>query len=151
MNDEFENQKRRSFLQVLFKAARLANDFSLERSRQETGQDWLRPAHTNLFPHITFDGIRLTELAERLGVTKQAVQVLVDDLTESGMVERVPDPADGRAKLIRWSEQGREGLVEGVGMLARIEREFADVLGEEELRITHSTLLRLIEHLEEPD
>lgn len=146
--DEFDGQKRRSFLQVLFKAARLANESSLQRLRERSGQDWLRVSHTRLFPHIPFDGIRLTDLADRLGVSKQAVQVLVDDLTEAGMVDRVPDPEDGRAKLIRWSEQGRDGLRDGVGMLDELAAELIDVVGDDAFTTTHQTLLALVDHYE---
>lgn len=144
----FSEQKRRSFLQVLFKAARLANEYSLEQIRNATGEDWIRPSHTNLFPHIPFDGIRLTDLADRLGVTKQAAQVLVDDLVQGGFLERVPDPDDGRAKLIRWSERGRQGLAHGVGFLQELEEELGAEIGDADLARTHDTLLGLIDVLE---
>lgn len=145
----FEDQKRRSFLQVLFKVARLANEKALKRARAASGEDWLQPAHTRLFPHIDFEGIRLTDLADRLGVTKQAVQTRVDDLAEAGMVERVPDPKDGRAKLIRWSEDGMQGLRDGLDLLRALEEEFAEIVGEQQIHQAHETLLKLMDVLEE--
>lgn len=145
--DSFEAEKLRSFVQVLFKAARLANERALGDLRAATGQQWVRPAHTNLFPHISFDGIRLTELASRLGVTKQAAQALVDDLMAAGAVERVPDPEDGRAKLIRWSAKGRRGLSDGLGFLFDLERELAEVVGPEDLAIAHRVLVGIVDHL----
>ncbi len=144
---EFEEAKRGSFLQVLFKAARLANEDSLERLRERTGHD-VRATHTALFPHITYEGLRLTELADRVGVTKQAVQQLVDEMEAMGMVERVPDPTDGRAKLIRWSEAGKRGIADGVMMLRGLENRYAERVGEERLRVAHEVLLEVVDLLE---
>ncbi len=147
---DFEDLKRRSFLQVLFKVARLANEEGIARTRTASGDDRVRVAHTKLFPFITFEGVRLTYLAERLGVSKQAVQQLVDELDEMGVTERVPDPSDGRAKLIRFSERGRAGLIHGLGVLGALERELAAVVGPQEMSATHETLLKLLEHLDAP-
>lgn len=148
-DEHFDAKKRRSFLQVLFKAARLTNEMALERVRQATGDERIRPAHTALFPHIDAEGKRLTELADTLGVTKQAVQQLVDDLEEMELVERVPDPSDGRAKLIRWSQSGREGIDHGLGLLMELEGELAEVVGEDELGAAHEVLLRVVDWLED--
>jgi DNA-binding MarR family transcriptional regulator len=144
----FEERKRRSFFQVLFKAARLINEMALERVREATGDERIRPAHTSLFPHIDAEGKRLTQLADKLGVTKQAVQQLVDDLEQMGFVERVPDPSDGRAKLIRWSSSGRDGLDAGLGLLMEFERELAEEIGAGELRAAHEVLLRVVDWVE---
>lgn len=146
--DAFEARKRASFLQVLFKVARLANEAGIARAREAAGDERLRVAHTALFPHITFEGIRLTHLAERVGVTKQAVAQLVDELEDMGVVERVPDPSDGRAKLIRFSARGQEGLLLGLGVLGELERELAAAVGAKELAAAHRTLLALLEVLE---
>ncbi len=147
-DEAFEERKRRSFLQVLFKAARLTNEMALERVREATGDDRIRAAHTSLFPHIDSEGIRLTALSDRLGITKQAVQQLVDDLEEIGLVERVPDPSDGRAKLIRWTTAGRDGIDVGLGILFELEGELAAVVGKEKMRAAHEVLLRIIEEVE---
>lgn len=149
--DDFEGLKQRNALQVLFKAARLANEEGIRRAREAAGDDRIRVAHTTLFPHVTFDGIRLTELADKLGVTKQAVQQLVDELEELGMFERVPDPEDGRAKLIRWTDTGRAAIVDGLGVLGAFGAELAEVVGIDAWDTTHATLLAVIEHLESSD
>ena len=52
-------------------------------------------------------GTRLTELARRAGVTKQAMMVVVDELEVRGFVRRTPDPDDGRAKVVRLTARGR--------------------------------------------
>ena len=145
---DFEELKRASFLQVLFKVARLANEQAIARARAVAGDDRIRVAHTTLLPFITFEGVRLTEMAEKVGVSKQAVQQLVDELEQMGLVERIPDPTDGRAKLIRFSERGKEGLIQGLGVLEDFEGELARIAGPDELAAAHATLLKLLDALE---
>src|ERR671924_891491 len=76
----------------------------------ERGYGDIRPAHGCVFGFIErTGGARLTALADRSGLTKQAVGEVVADLEGMGYVERVPDPGDGRAKIIRLTDRGREG------------------------------------------
>ncbi|MCB9740082.1 MAG: MarR family transcriptional regulator [Deltaproteobacteria bacterium] len=145
---DFEALKRRSLLQVLFKAARLANEEAIGRVREALGDDRIRVTHTNLFPHIPFEGIRLTALAARLGISKQAVQQLVDELDALGVLERRPDPADGRARLICWTERGRAGLVHGIGILDGLAAEVAADVDADDLAATHRVLLAMVDRWE---
>ncbi|MCP4810099.1 MAG: MarR family transcriptional regulator [Proteobacteria bacterium] len=151
MSDAFEQAKRASLAQVLFKTARLVNEEGISRLRQVSGHDNLRVAHTALFPHIDLEGTRLTELARRVGITKQAVGQLVDELEQMGALERVKDPSDGRAKLIRFSTEGRQGLLAGLVVLGSIESELAVALGRERVHRLHEDLLALLDHLESQD
>lgn len=142
-----EEAKRASVPQLLFKCARVLNDQSLARLREVTGKEGLRPAHTGLFPHIDLEGTRLTTLAERMGISKQAVAQLASELVEMELLERVPDPSDGRAKLIRFAG-GTTGLLHGLQVLAEIESELAEEIGAEEMRALHRILLKLHDALE---
>src|SRR5690349_11406665 len=54
--------------------------------------------------------ITVSELAERLEITKQGAGQLVDDMERRGYVERRPDPTDGRARLLYLSDKGRAAL-----------------------------------------
>jgi DNA-binding MarR family transcriptional regulator len=139
-------QLPRSTFELLFRAARLVNEAAIARVQAAGGT--LRVAHTQLFPHITSDGIRLTELAERIGVTKQAIGPLVDDLEHEGVVERVEDPRDRRAKRIRWTRKGQRALLHGLSVLAELERELADEVGKTRLAELAITCERLIGTLE---
>ncbi|HEY7340701.1 MAG TPA: MarR family winged helix-turn-helix transcriptional regulator [Ktedonobacterales bacterium] len=65
-----------------------------------------RPAFHPVFQWCKPEGSRLSELAEMCGVTKSAMTQLVDVLVSLGYVERVPDPRDGRATLIRRTDRG---------------------------------------------
>ncbi len=143
-----ERAKRGSISQLLFKCARLLNETALARARERSGLD-VRPAHTTIFPHLDLEGTRLTELARRLGVSKQAAGQLVDELVEMGVLERVPDPVDARAKLIRFGRRrGGLALMEGLAVLGEIEGKLADELGRQRIDALHETLLRLLAVLE---
>ena len=136
-------QLPRSTFELLLRAARLVNERAIARIQRD-GDTRLRLAHTQLFPHITFEGIRLTEVAKRLEVTKQAISPLVDELVDAGMVERIADPVDQRAKLIRWTRAGRRALQHGLGVLARLERELAPAVGPARMIALAATLEALI-------
>jgi DNA-binding MarR family transcriptional regulator len=144
----FEATRDTATLQLLFKASRLANEHALSRLASAPDGGRLRPAHTALFPHLDFDGIRLTDLASRAGVTKQAVGQLIDDLAEMGVVERVSAPGDRRAKLIRFSRRGYAGLMHGLGVLVEIQEGLATAVGARRLRELHQTLGLVISALE---
>ena len=74
-------------------------------------------------------GTRLTELARRAGVTKQAVMVVVDELEVRGLVCRTPDPDDGRAKVVRLTARGRTLAAECRRAVAAVETRTRRTLG----------------------
>lgn len=88
---------------------------------------------TNVFYCLLGGGLRLTELAERTHTTKQAMLYTVNRLEEAGYVERVPDPADGRAKVIRLTQRGWELRREADEIVAGMEEECARRLGEQKM------------------
>lgn len=101
----------------------------------------IRPGHGCVFSNIQPEGSRLTELAERACMTKQTVGEVASDLEGLGYVERVPDPADGRAKIIRLTERGREAQVIGRDLVDGLERDWGERYGEENV----ATLRRALE------
>ncbi len=108
------------------------------------GFDDQRPSDDAAFAHIPPEGIRLTELARRAGVTKQAMAEVVASLESRGYLERSLDPSDGRAKLIRFSERGWASVAVALDALQEIEGELVEDLGRPRvagLRSTLSTIL----------
>jgi DNA-binding MarR family transcriptional regulator len=102
-----------------------------ERLRHE-GFEHVREGHGCVFGFIDIEhGSRLTELAERAGLTKQAVGEAATELERLGYVERVPDPTDRRAKIIRLTPSGLEACLTGRRIFAEIESEWAEEFGEE--------------------
>jgi DNA-binding MarR family transcriptional regulator len=100
----------------------------------------IRVTHGCVFGNIDPEGSRLTELAERAHMTKQSVGEVTSDLEKRGYLERVPDPADGRAKIIQLTERGREAQTIGRGLIDDIEREWAERYGEERVAALREAL-----------
>ena len=78
--------------------------------------------HHPVFESLDPEGTRLTVLAARAGMTHQAMGELVRELEDRGLVERVPDPGDGRARLVRLTDDGRDVVRAAVREIAVIER-----------------------------
>src|SRR5215208_4940339 len=99
---------------------------------REEGFEHVREGYGCVFGFIDIDeGSRLTELAERAGLTKQAVGEVIPELEQLGYLTREPDPRDRRAKIIKLTPKGRDACLTGRRLFAEIEREWADQLGED--------------------
>jgi DNA-binding MarR family transcriptional regulator len=111
----------------------------------EEGYTDIRPGHGCVFRFIAPEGSRLTDLAERAGLTKQAVGEVVDDLVGLGYVERIPDPTDRRAKLVRLTERGRAGTVAARRIFDDIEGRWGEEVGPERMAALRETLEAVID------
>jgi DNA-binding MarR family transcriptional regulator len=103
------------------------------------------PAQGRVFARIGPRGTRLTDLAEMAQVTKQTAGFLVDQLEKGGYVERVPDPSDGRSRLVRIVERGRAAQALAAEVEQQIEAEWTRHLGAGEMARLTRTMIRLRE------
>lgn len=108
------------------------------------GFDDIRPTHGCVFRFVDRDGIRLTDLAELAGMTKQACGEILDDAQRLGYVERIADPADRRAKLVILTDRGRAAQAAGREIFAAIEAEWAERYGASEV----ASMRALLEEIE---
>ncbi len=104
-----------------------------------------RVVHHNVMAHVTHEGLRLTELAELAGITKQAMSELVIDLEELGYLQRWSDPTDGRAKLIGFTNKGRDAVEAAMRAFEHIDDILAKRLGSGTLQALRGGLLATIE------
>jgi DNA-binding MarR family transcriptional regulator len=140
LDDALRAQTAASTGQLLLRAARLLDERALSRLAAIPGAPPVRPAHTRLFPHLSFQGLRVTALARRLGVSKQAVAPLIAELVAWGVVEQAPDPSDRRALLVRFTPQGLAALTHGLGLLAELEAEITHEVGPERAAVFREVL-----------
>jgi DNA-binding MarR family transcriptional regulator len=103
------------------------------------------PAQARVFQRIAPGGSRLTDLAEQATITKQSAGFLVDQLERAGYVERVPDPSDARARLIRIAERGRQTLPIAASVVSEVEAGWAEHLGKRRMGQLREILARLRE------
>jgi DNA-binding MarR family transcriptional regulator len=135
---------REDFVFLLFTAAD-ALVVELSRRMRAAGFGDVRGAHGCVFGNIDPDGgMRLTELAELAGMTKQAVGEAVTDLEKLGYAERVPDPSDGRAKIIRLTKRGAAAQRAGFAFIAEIEREWIERFGQQPVDQVRALLLDVV-------
>lgn len=135
---------------LLIRCGQLWGDLAIESVNREAGAPVLREAHTRLLPYLqSADGIRITDLAHAVGVTKQAVQPLVSELATIGIVRIEPDPQDARARRVFLTDFGIEALLHGTGILLRIEAEVQPRLGKSAATVLKKHLAALLQLLQD--
>jgi DNA-binding MarR family transcriptional regulator len=107
----------------------------------------LRPVHGMLFQVLRGPGATSSEIAERLGVTKQAAGQMVDDLERRGYLRREAHPDGGRRRLVVLTDRAHAHLAVAGRVLHGLEAELAAQLGDEELARLRVDLARLTRHL----
>jgi DNA-binding MarR family transcriptional regulator len=112
----------------------------LERDLHAAGFEDVRSAHGAVFQNIRAQGSRITEMAEQAQITRQAMGQLVDDLERLGYVTRIPDPLDGRAKLVTLTDQGWLAIRAARRAFADMEKAWATLLGAEHVEAMRETL-----------
>src|SRR5262245_47144150 len=116
----------------------------------ERGHD-LHPSHTAVIPNLPPQGLRLTELAERLRVSVQRAGQLVQELEDAGYVERSADADDARAKRVRYSARGRRLMQDVAEVNDELWRELAERFGAATLERLATTIGALHRELVGPD
>jgi MarR family transcriptional regulator, temperature-dependent positive regulator of motility len=109
-----------------------ALDRQLHEGMVAAGFADVRPAHYAVFRFLKPGGSRVAELAEEARMTKQSMGELVAYLERRGYVERLPDPRDGRARIVVWAEAGLRWAEAAAERLGEIEDALAQRLGGQE-------------------
>jgi DNA-binding MarR family transcriptional regulator len=112
---------------------------------RRAGIDDITLAQARVAARIGPNGTRLTVLAEQAQVTKQTATAIVDRLEAAGYVERVRDPTDGRARLVRLTGKAAALLPVARAEEAQIEREWEAHLGPRRMRELREALVLLRE------
>jgi DNA-binding MarR family transcriptional regulator len=139
MSTNFEHPTHVPMIRLL---SQVFTGFSEELYRRfaAAGFDDIRPGHGCVFGNIDPDGSRLTDMAERARMTKQSVGEVATDLECRGYLERLPDATDGRVKIIRLTDRGREAQRVGRQLIDEIERDWAERYGQADIATLRETL-----------
>ena len=126
-------------------ASRLMTE-EVHRRLADLGHEQLRPAHGFAFQFVaTRGGATGVELADHLGVTRQAAGQMVDELERLGYVTRQPDPTDARLRRIQLTGRGREVLALSADLWAAQERDWERLIGEPGMAALRSGLSTFID------
>lgn len=90
---------------------------------------------------------RLSELAEILGISRQACNQAAKQVEAAGYIEGMPDPADGRARQLTLSRRGRQLRRDGARIVAQLDRQFADIVGVDSIADASNSLGKISRHL----
>jgi len=102
----------------------------LHRALHENGFDDIEGPQLGVLLWPGPEGMRPSELAARMRITKQALNYLLGDLERRGYIERRPDPDDRRSRRIALTDRGRSLIPVIRSAVADTEREWAAALGE---------------------
>ncbi len=117
----------------------------INEAAARAGYDDVNPAHLSLFRYPGLDGQRLTDIAQRLQITKQSVHELIGHLERFGYLAREPDPTNRRARLVRLTTKGHR-LQEVIRLQALdAERQIASIVGDRRLTQMKATLAILLD------
>ena len=111
---------------------RASQDWSLEflDRMQASGHTWFTAARSGLMGHIAPRGTKQVLLVERLAISKQAVQQLIDGLEEDGILERIADPDDRRGRIVRLTNKGRAAMKDANRIKIEIESGYRARMGD---------------------
>ena len=135
---------RRQYIGRLLQRAYRASSEKAGVKLRARGHTGLSLANTVALTQLDLEGTRINVLAERAGMTKQSMGQLVAELESLGYVTRSPDPTDGRATLIQFTEDGWRFLLDAAEVKREIEAEYASALGSEGLESLRVMLEKLV-------
>src|SRR5919198_3720901 len=117
----------------------------LQTTLHAAGHEEMRSPYGFVIRALAAGGLRLTELAERLGVTKQAALKVVDEMEGHGLVARAAAPGDRRAKIIHLTDKGQSVRSRALAASEQMEAELRADLGDADVEAARRVLLRFIE------
>ena len=107
---------------------RIASELLHERFA-ERGHPEVRAPHGNVMQFLDETGTRVSVLAQRAQITKQSMAALVAHLESNGYVERVADPDDRRARLVRATARGQEVYAIAREFVEELEADWSSRIG----------------------
>lgn len=137
-NDSMGKQKL--FLRGLLIARVNWMEQRLYEGAARNGYGDVQPALSRMGVHLTGKPIGLSELASRLGVSRQAVHKLANEAARQGYVEFVDSPTDARVKLLRFTPAGRKMSASAEQELDAIEQEIAAQIGPQKMNLLKEVL-----------
>lgn len=113
---------------LLYRAFRHYHEAALDGVRRRGHRD-ITLAQSMLLPHVDREGLRLTVIAERAGMTKQSASELVQSLEKLGYLRRDPDASDRRAQRVSFTPRGEQFLRDAFDAKCELARDLETRLG----------------------
>ena len=104
----------------------------------------IRPAHSPVFRNVGPEGTRIVDLAALASMTKQSMSYLVEDLQKLGYVTLEPDPDDGRAKRVCFTQRGAEAETTLAAISTSLEADLEKLVGKEAVNRLRAALESIV-------
>jgi DNA-binding MarR family transcriptional regulator len=137
-------RERPTPLGSLLNAAATRLSAELDGALRAAGFDDVRAAHAPVFMAIEPDGSRVTDLAHRAAMSKQAIGELIRHLESRGYITVRPDPTDRRAKRVQLTERGWETVDLGERVIAEFDAWLEQAIGPDQVAQLRQTLERIV-------
>ena len=124
---------------LLIESFRYFRQRTLENLRAHGFHD-INPVHAAMLRRVDEGGTHISDIAARMGVTKQAAAQMVARVQALGYITCTPDPRDSRKKMVLCTKRGTRFLGYLEGVVADSVRDVADVIGKQRLRELEETL-----------
>ncbi|WP_214318808.1 MarR family winged helix-turn-helix transcriptional regulator [Nonomuraea sediminis] len=111
----------------------------------------LKPTFGFAFKVLAQESVTTSRLAALLRITPQGAAKTVEEMVAAGYVDRVPDPSDGRVKLLVLTDRARALLATGHEFHQAFERELAQSLGEAKIETFREVLDAMVARSDSPD
>jgi len=113
------------------------------------GYPEIQQSHNAVFATLPPEGARAADMAARFGITRQSMGEIIRDMADLGIVEMVPDPSDGRAKIVRFTEYGATCAQQGFNYIIELDQTLRDKFGDSDVDATNRVLAGVLELLGE--
>ncbi len=141
------NRYRNNFSRHLLGVARYVQSSAMNTLQEECGHTSLRLGFSPYITLLSQGDRRLSELADILGISRQACNQAVKQVEAAGYITRAVDPADGRARQLTLSKKGRKLSRDGERIVAQLDKQFSQLVGAQRLADTGKSLDRLTRKL----
>lgn len=136
-------RRRTSVPRLLYDCSNICKDLVLKRLAQR-GHHQVRLSHNVVLRHMDFDGTAQSSIAQRAGVSRQAVAKVVGQLCGLGYIRTIRDPQDRRAKILKLTAKGVRLFEDSIEIYDEIERTLLVKIGRQRLVALRSTLQAII-------
>lgn len=117
------------------------------RHAQAMGHTEIQASHNAVYATLPPEGARSADMAQRAGITRQSMGEIIREMVALGHLEMVPDPTDGRAKIVKWSEHGKRVASDGFDHIVELDRLFRERFGDADVDTTYRVMLGIMEML----
>jgi DNA-binding MarR family transcriptional regulator len=128
----------------LIKTGRVFQEYCLEQLKESMRVEGIKPSHLRLFPYVREEGSTVVELAQALGISKQATSLLVSELIEFEVFIKEDNPNDKRSFLVKLNKKKGSPYLRGSKVFAKQDLFLEELLSSKEMATLSKALDKIL-------